>query len=435
MLDIKFIRENPDKVIAAAKAKSIAVDVKKILKLDASKRALQAKIEQTRAEQKRLSADIPKADEKEKQKLVKSSAKLKDRIGIWDKEFRKIDDELHGLLLLLPNIPAPDVPIGADETENKVLRTWGKPKKYDFVTVPHWELGETLNIIDNIRAAKVSGARFTYLKGKLAQLHFALVAYALKVLTSEETLGRIAKEAGLKVSSKPFVPVLPPVFIKPDVFQKMARLEPREERYHIPSDDLYLVGSAEHTLGSMHMDEILHEQDLPIRYVGYSTSFRREAGSYGKDTRGIIRLHQFEKLEMESFTVPEESSVEQDFFVAIQEHLMQSLGLPYRVVMICTGDMGAPDARQIDIETWMPGQGTYRETHTADLMTDFQARRLNTRVRRAAGAHEFVHMNDATAFAFGRTLVAIMENYQEADGSIGVPEALIPYCGFDKITK
>ncbi len=222
--------------------------------------------------------------------------------------------------------------------------------------------------------------------------------------------------------------------IKPAVLNRMARLEPREDRYYLEKDDLFLVGSAEHTLGPMHMDEVIEESRLPIRYAGYSTAFRREAGSYGKDTKGILRMHQFDKMEVESFCVPEDSYKEQELMVAIQEYLLQQLELPYRVVLICTGDMGFPDHRQIDIETWMPGQNTYRETHSADLIGGFQPRRLNTRVKRASGELEPVHMNDATVFAIGRMLIAIMENYQTADGSIMIPAVLRPYFGQDQIT-
>jgi seryl-tRNA synthetase len=213
------------------------------------------------------------------------------------------------------------------------------------------------------------------------------------------------------------------------VFQRMGRLEPQGERYYIPSDDAYLIGSAEHTLGPLHMDQTIPEAELPIRYLGYSTSFRREAGSYGKDMKGILRLHQFDKLEMETFCLPENSIEEQNLLVAIQEHLVASLGLPYRLVICSTGDMGDPDARHIDLETWMPGQGKYRETHSADLMT---ARRLNIKVKRTttgagSGKPEHMHMNDATAFAIGRILIAIMENYQQADGSIQIPLVLQLY--------
>jgi seryl-tRNA synthetase len=222
--------------------------------------------------------------------------------------------------------------------------------------------------------------------------------------------------------------------IRPDAYVKMARLSPEveDERYYLEKDDLYLIGSAEHTLGSMHMDERISYKNFPLRYIGFSSSFRREAGSYGKDTRGIFRVHQFDKLEMESFTLPDNSLKEHKFLIKIQEYLMQSLKLPYRVMLVCTGDMGGPDARQVDIETWLPGQDKYRETHSADLMLDYQSRRLNTRFKKK-GDLDFVHMNDATAFAIGRTLIAIIENYQQKDGSIQVPEVLQKYTNFKKI--
>ncbi|MBU3942843.1 serine--tRNA ligase, partial [Patescibacteria group bacterium] len=324
------------------------------------------------------------------------------------------EEEIKDLLYKIPNILAQDVPAGKDESENVVIKQVGKVPTFNFEIKDHVELGEALGIIDLKTAAQVSGARFVYLKGKLALLQLALINHTFDILTK-----------------KGFIPVVPPVMIKPEVYEKMARLSEadKDERYYFPQDDLYLIGSAEHTLGPLHMNEILNEKDLPLRYAGYSTAFRREAGSYGKDTKGILRVHQFDKIEMESFTVKEDSLKEQDFIVSIQEELIKSLKIPYQVVMICTGDMGSPDARQIDIECWMPGQNKYRETHTSDLMTDYQARRLNTRVRRKEGT-EFVHMNDATAFAIGRTLIAIMENYQQKDGSIKIPEVLQKYTGF-----
>lgn len=268
------------------------------------------------------------------------------------------------------------------------------------------------------------------MKGDLALLQNAMHQFTLSVLTNEATLKGIIEKAGLSVSAKPFIPVVPPLFIRPEVFQRMARLEPRDERYHVDADDLYLIGSAEHTLGPLHMDEAIKESDLPLRYTAFTSAFRREAGSYGKDMRGIIRLHQFEKMEMESFTTQESGLEEQNFLVAIQEYLTAQLGLPYQVVMTCTGDQGDPDARHLDVETWMPGQGKYRETHSADLMTDYQTRRLGTKVKRADGKSDFACTNDATAFA-GRTLVAIMENYQQEDGSILVPEVLKKWMGKD----
>jgi seryl-tRNA synthetase len=292
-------------------------------------------------------------------------------------------------------------------------------------------LGLKLGIIDNERAAKVSGARFTYIKGALAQLQLGLMQFVFNSLTNESFVKELAAKAG--VSAKAFAPIFPPVMIKPEPYTRMARLSPetKDERYHMPADDLYLIGSAEHTLGSMYMDEVIPEEQLPIRYIGYSTSFRREAGAAGKDTHGILRMHQFDKLEMESFTTPETSIAEQNFFVSIQEALTQQLGIPYRVVYNCAGDTGTPDARQFDIEMWMPGQQAYRETHSADLMTDFQSRRLGTKYRLTADplTTHFVHMNDATAFAIGRTLIAILENFQTKEGTVRVPKVLQPYLG------
>ena len=271
-----------------------------------------------------------------------------------------------------------------------------KNHNFLFSLKEHFELGKALGIIDTETAAEVSGSRFAYLKGDLVLMQFALLQMCLEILTNEETLKKIAEDAKISVVPSKFIPVLPPVFIRPLVQMKMARYMTPEEHYLFPNDDLMLIGSAEHTLGAMHMDKIFEEKDLPIRYAGYSTAFRRKAGAAGKDTNGILRQHQFDKLEMEVFSLPENSIQEQNFLVAIQEYIMQSLKLPYQIVAVCTGDMGFPDNRQLDLETWMPGQNKYRETHSADSMGGFQARRLNTRVRRSDGKIEPVHTNDAT---------------------------------------
>ena len=342
-------------------------------------------------------------------------------------ELGNISKEYKSLLYRVPNIYSEDTPVGPDESENKVLKRVGELTKFNFKPKDHIQLGEDLGVIDTASAAKVSGARFNYLKGELALLEFALIQYCFSILTNEKILKEIAKKNNLKVDTKPFVPIIPPVLVKEETLEKMARLEPREERYHIPSDNLYLIGSAEHSVGAIHMNEILGEKNLPLRYIGFSSSFRREAGSYGKDAKGILRVHQFDKLEIVSFTAPEKGMDEQNFIVAIQEYLIGSLGLPYQVVAICTGDMGGPDYRQIDIETWMPGQNKYRETNTSDYNTDYQSRRLNTKIKKSDGKLEYAHMNDATAYAIGRTLIAILENYQQADGSVDVPEVLRKY--------
>jgi len=433
MLDIKFIRQNQDKVRDAIKNKKVDLDLDKLIAIDERRRHLLGESELLKAEQNKRSRGPQSPIDLEELKA------LKEKIKLIENELKSVEEEYERLMMLVPNIPTEDTPVGKDESENKILRKWGKIRNFpaeggsasggDFKPKEHWELGQELDLIDSERAAKVSGARFAYLKRGLALMEFALVQYGFSVLTNEKLLKKIIKKAGLDIKSTPFIPIVPPVLIKPDVFQKMARLEPKEERYHISGDDLYLIGSAEHTLGSMHMDETFKEDDLPVRYVGFSTAFRREAGSYGKDTKGILRVHQFDKLEMESFCLSENSIKEQEFFVAIQEYFYQELNIPYQVVAICTGDMGGPDARQIDIEAWLPGQNRYRETHTADLMTDYQARRLGIKVKRANNNTEFVHMNDATALALSRTPIAIMENYQTKRGIIEIPKVLRKFMG------
>lgn len=439
MLDIKFIREHVAEIKKIAKEKRVVCDIDKLLKLDERRREHMHKLEMLRAAHNAQSNRKGKPTKEE----IAEMRKVAEEIKVVEEGQKAFDDEFEVLMHQVPNIVHESVPQGKNESENKVVRKVGEPTKFSFKPKEHWELGAALDLIDSEQASHVSGARFVYLKGKLALLQFALINFAMSVATNEKTLTEIAKKAKLKVSTKPFVPVIPPVLMHADVMNKMARLEPREERYHVQSDDLYLVGSAEHTLGPLHMGETLSEADLPIRYIGYSTAFRREAGSYGKDTKGMIRVHQFDKVEFESFTTQEQGIVEQDFLIAIQEYLMQQLGIPYQVVYKCTGDMGAPDFREYDIEAWMPGQGKYRETHTADYMTDYQARRLNTRYK-PTNSHKFasdpirtnshfVHMNDATAIAMSRIPVAIMENYQQQDGSIKVPKVLVPFCGFDVI--
>lgn len=427
MLDIKFIRENVELVKTNSKNKKVDVDVDELLKLDEKRREILLQIEQLRAERNQKSKGKPTDED------IAKMREVGDKIANLENDERDITTKYEELLYKIPNIVHESTPVGPDENGNKILRVVGDLPQFDFTPKEHWELGETLGLIDNQKAGEISGSRFTYLKGNLALLQFALANFVMAMVTNKKEMELIINKYSLDINSDVFIPVIPPVMIKPEIYQRMARLEPRDERYYIPSDDLYLIGSAEHTLGPLHMDEIIDEKNFPIRYVGYSLAFRREAGSYGKDMKGILRLHQFDKIELESFSLPENSIKEQDLFVAIQEEIVSRLGLPYRVMQICTGDMGGPDARQIDIETWMPGQNKYRETHTSDLMTDYQSRRLKTRVRRADGTLEYVHMNDATAIAMGRILIAIMENYQQADGTIAVPKVLQKYCGLEKL--
>lgn len=437
MLDIKYIRENSDRVKQGLKSKGVDFDVKYLLELDEKRRGKIGEVDELRAKQNEFAEAIAKLSPEDRKQMIEQSKVAKVPLGELEFELKTLEEEFTALMYTLPNLPLASVPIGKNETENKVLRTWGTPTEFSFQPKDHVELAEKLGILDIERAGKIAGTRFAYLKGELALLEFALIQFTLRELTSPDVMRHIADSVKKDYYANPFIPVVPPVMIRPDMFRKMGRLTDadKDERYYLPQDDLYLIGSAEHTLGPLHMDETLNEESLPLRYLGFSTSFRREAGSYGRDTRGIFRVHQFDKLEMESFTRPEDSEKEQDFIVAVQEHLVQALKIPYRVVVMCTGDTGAPDARQIDIEMWMPGQNQYRETHTSDLMTDYQARRLNTKVRRKDGKTDFVHMNDATAFAIGRTLIAILENYQEEDGSIRVPDVLQPYLGFKKISR
>ena len=420
MLDIAFILENREIVRATIENKQ-----KKMVDFDQIERLYKRRSELVTAisennRQRKLAAEARNTEQ---------GSALKQGLAKMEEEMRSTTKELTDIVATIPNIPLPDVPIGADETDNVVVRQWGEKPSFTFEPKAHWDIGKERGLIDNERAAKVVGSRFTYLKGELVRLQFALIQWALETMADVAILQEIITKNNLPIPSKPFTPVIPPVMITPEMFFGMARLEPREERYYISEDNLFLIGSAEHTLGSMHASETFTEADLPLRYIGYSTSFRREAGSYGKDTKGILRQHQFDKLEFQSFTVGEKSKPEQDFLVALQEHLMQQLNLPYQVVAVCTGDMGAPDVRQIDIETWMPGQKTYRETHSADLMGEYQTRRLGTKVKRESGEKEFVHTNDATAFAMGRTLIAIIENNQREDGMIAIPEVLQKYMG------
>ena len=412
------------------------IDLDKLLTLDDERLKMLKEVEDLRGEINRVSNDISRdQDGAHKMQLIEEMRLVKEDIKAREEKLKAVMENWQKLMLLVPNIPSPDTPEGKDESENVVIRQWGEKPKFDFEPKDHEDLGKNLGIIDKETAAEVAGARFTYLKGDLVLMQFALINFLLGILTDKETLEKIIKDKNLNVSPKPFVPVIPPFMVKPNVYLKMARLYPTEDKYYIPSDDIYLVGSAEHTLCPMHMNHIFDEAKMPVRYVGYSPAFRREAGTYGKDTKGILRVHQFEKLELETFCLPENSLQEQEFLIAIQEYFLQALGLSYEVMMICTGDMGKPDYRQIDINTWMPGQNAYRETHTSDLIASFQPRRLNTKVKRLDGKVELVHMNDATICAMGRTLIAIMENYQQADGSIKIPEILRSYMGGKEFIK
>lgn len=425
MLNIKQIKENPEALKESIKNRHMdGVDVDGLLKVDAKYSDLLKNVETHRALKNKLSDDIGKVAEGDREKLISEATKVKEELKKMEEELETLGNERMELLKSMPNFVADDVPVGVSEEDNQVLRTEGKPTEFKFKPKDHMELGTALGLLNTEKASEVSGARFTYILGDAARLQFALVQFVLDTLTNEKIIAKLAKKVG---NSNPntFTAVVPPVLVRTEVMDMMDRLEPQDDRYIFEKDGLALVGSAEHTLGPFHMGETLDAKSLPIRYIGYSTAFRREAGSYGKDTAGILRLHQFDKLEMESFTTPENGPLEQEFFIAIQEYIVNELELPYQVVAISTVDMAKPDFRQIDIECWMPGQEKYRETHTSDYMTDFQARRLG--IRYTGGG--FVHMNDATALAIGRTLIAIIENNQQEDGSIKIPKVLHKYMG------
>ncbi len=426
MIDIKILRENPDIVRHALKYKWVKwIDVDEVLHLDSKRVELQKQIDDLRAERNKI-AQAWKG-QKPSEESIEAGKKLKNKITEHESQFKVIEERFFTLYKQIPNIPSEDTPLGLTEEENLEVKKWGIIRDFDFTALNHYEIAEQFGWIDKERAAKVAGSRFAYLKWDLVRLQLALMTWVMDTLSNEDILRGIIEREWLNISSKPFLPILPPFMIKTAPYDAMDRLHPTEERYKIEGQDLWLQGSAEHVLGSMHQDEIFREQDLPLRYIGYATSFRGEAGTYGKDMEGIIRMHQFDKLEMESFSTAETSHEEHLFFSAIQEHLMQELQLPYRKLQKCTFDIGKPNAKGSDIEVWLPGQGKYRETHTADYMTDYQARRLNTRVKRKSWEIELVHTNDATAFACGRALVGILENYQQADGSVEIPEALHLY--------
>lgn len=427
MLDPKFIRKNVERVKQAAQAKNVDVDIDQFLELDTRRRALESIINGKRAEQKTVSEDVRTASDANRKALVEEATELKEAIQAEESNLQTVRQQWHELLMQIPNVMSPHMPVGKDESQNVTIRTWGEVPAFDFEPKTHDVLGAQLNVIDTEKAAQVSGARFAYLKGDLVLMHVALLQFAFATLTNTNSIQSVIDTLGLSVSAKPFVPMLPPLMIQRDVQASIHRVY-GDQTYRVEDEDLNLIASAEHTMAPYHMNETLSEEELPKRYIGYSSAFRREAGTYGKDMKGIFRNHQFEKSEMESFTTAETGEEEQQLIVGLQEYMLQQLDIPYRVQQICSGDAGKPDYQQIDIESWMPGQGAYRETHTSDYMTDYQTRGINAYYKTAQGERKLLHTNDATAFA-GRSLIAIMENYQTAQGEIRVPTVLQRYMG------
>ena len=419
MLDIKFIRENPDKVKEGVKKKRAKVDIDEVLELDKKKREILQALEDMRFKKNQSSKEIGRAkDEKEKKKIIMKMKELDNNNDRLDKNLKELDKEFNKLMHKIPNLPLAEVPVGKDENDNVVVEKVGEKPEFDFKIKDYMEIGESLDLIDVKRAAKIAGTRFGFLKREVVLMEFALIRLAFDSL-----------------AEKGFIPVIPPVMIKSEMAIGMGFIQQTddEEAYYLPKDDIYLTATSEQSLGSMHAGEVFEENDLPKRYAGFSTCFRREAGSYGKDTKGILRVHQFDKVEMFSFTKPEDSRKEHKLLLDVEKTLMNELKLPYQVVNIASGDLGMPAAQKYDIETWIPSENRYRETHSTSNCTDFQARRLNIRYKNKEGKLNFVHTLNGTAFAMGRMLIAIIENYQQKDGSVLVPEALQKYLNFKVI--
>jgi seryl-tRNA synthetase len=410
MLDLKAIREDPERFRAGLARRGASEELDRLTSLDEEERRLKVRVEELRAEQNRASKEIGRASPKERQHLIDAAKELSEELARIEPLLQAADEEVQALLARLPNLPHDSVPDGADDEDNRVEREVGTRPSFRFAVRDHVELGELTGAIDIERAARTSGSRFTYLFGPAVWLQWALVRYALDVVT----------ERG-------FTPVIPPVLVREEAMYGTGFLPTDEAQIYVTrEDDLYLVGTSEVPLASLHQEEILDPGQLPIRYAGYSTCFRREAGTYGKDTRGMFRVHQFDKVEMFSFCEPERSWEEHDFLVSIEEEILGSLGLPYRVVTICTGELGASAAKKIDLEGWLPGQERYRELTSCSNCTDYQSRRLGVRTRGADGTRP-VHTLNGTATAIGRTLIAIFENHQREDGSVEVPDVLHPY--------
>jgi seryl-tRNA synthetase len=367
-----------------------------------------------KAEKNKNSKTKPTLEMIEKMKVVGNEIKA------LDGQIKETEEKLKEKLWKLPNTPFYDVPIGGDEKTNVILRKVGKIPKFNFQPKDHLEIGETLNLLNTERAVKLSGSRFGYLKREAAILEFALVQFIIE-----------------KAVKEGFIPIVPPVLIKPEIMKGMGYIDTPEdlaERYYLEKDQLFLVGSSEQSIGGLHAGETFEESELPNRVIAFSTCFRKEAGSYGKDTRGILRVHQFDKVELFSFCHPDKSKEEHKFLISFEEKLWQALKIPYQLVQLSTGDMSRPSASTMDIEAWLPSQSTYREVSSASNTTDFQARRLNIRYKTKSGKPEFLHMLNATGFPIGRTIIAILENFQQKDGGVKIPKVLHKYTGF-KIIK
>jgi seryl-tRNA synthetase len=426
VIDIALLRTDPTTLAASFVHRGLEVDVPGLVALDGARRRARATAEELRAKQNRTGKEIARLHGPEKQQAIAAAADLAERYKAALQEADELDQRFEAVWVPLPNPPHASVPKGVSDADNVVIKTVGKVPQFDFPILDHVDLGERLGILDMDRGAKVSGSRFGFLKGRAVVLEFALVQWVL---------GRLMAEG--------FTPVVPPVLVRdqalfgtgffPGARDQVYAVGVSDPAGAITSDELYLVGTAEVPLAGMHAEEILDGADLPRRYAGFSTCFRREAGTYGKDARGIFRVHQFDKVEMFSFCNPERSWEEHETLLAIEETLISALGIPYRVVNVCSGDLGDSAAKKYDIEGWFPGQQAYRELTSCSNTTDFQARRLRIRYRDGGGEAAVAHTLNGTAVAIGRTLIALLENGQQADGSVVVPEVLRPFAGFERL--
>lgn len=416
MIDIKQLRENPDHFANSAKAKGVTVDIAHILEIDGESRKLSQSVQTLRTERNLLVSAIkgkPTHDQIDKGKNIK------ERLEKEEHALSSVEEELQLQLRKIPNPIKPDVKIGKDESENEVIKKWGEIKKFDFTPKDHLTLGENLDIIDTTTAAEISGARFTYLKNDGALLEFALKQLAFDILLKEG-----------------FAPVIPPVLIRKDIMDELGYTAMGEDEniYAIAQDELYLVGTSEQSIVPMLKNKTLQKSELPKRFVGFSTCFRREAGSYGKDSKGIFRVHQFDKVEMVSFVEEGKDDAEQEYLLGLEEKFFQLLEIPYQVVGICSGDLGFNAARKYDIEAWIPSQKTYREVTSTSTVTDFQSRGLNMRYL-DDNEKKYLNVLNGTAYSMNRPIIAILENYQQEDGSILIPQILQKYMGKEKIDR
>ncbi|HEX9016181.1 MAG TPA: serine--tRNA ligase [Chloroflexota bacterium] len=416
MLSLQFIRDHSDLVRESLAKRHEDAPLDQILELDAERRKLLSQLEAMRAEQNRASGEIARVKDKSSVAgRISDLRQLSQRIKEIEPTVKEIDERLNQLLLLVPNIPDASVPVGKDDSENVVIRHWGDPPRFDFAPLPHWEIGEKLGLMDFDRAAKISGARFSLLKGLGARLERAITSFMLDLHTTEHG----------------YEEIYPPYLVRRDCMVGTGQLPKFEEdAYRTEPDDLFLVPTAEVPVTNMYRDEILEPGTLPIYHVAYTACFRREAGSAGRDTRGLIRVHQFDKVELVKFVEPATSSDELEKLLADAEDVLRRLELPYRISLMCTGDLGFTAAKKYDPEVWMPGQNRFVEISSCSNFADFQARRANIRYRPEQGAKaEYPHTLNGSGLAVGRTMAAVLENYQQEDGSVVIPSALRPYMG------